>query len=131
MTGHPHQPSVLYHYTCVHSAEGLRKEGIIKPGAMLVDPSDDPRGDADPLVWLTDLPPPVAREWLGLTRMQLRCDRLAHVFAVEDLDGVMWYPKYARLWPGLRQLERQPGVKPAHWFVSEQPVPVAYEVTCV
>lgn len=138
MTGHPHSPTTLFHYTCRDAAPHVRRTMQLIPGADVPGVNERklknlvaPSRAASTLVWLTDLAPPVSRDWLGLTMHSINCDRCECVFAVEQLDGVLWYPRFARLVPALRQLETATGVMPAHWFVAEQPVPVAYEVTAV
>lgn len=124
MTGHPHSPARLYHYTCTHGAQGIRRDRIIKPASMLPGMSEE---TADTLVWLTDLCPPVASSWLGLTQHRLRCDRTSTVFVVEDLAHVVWYMRYRKRYPGLRVLEHEPGTQPMHWFVAPGPLPVVGE----
>lgn len=105
---------ILYHYTCDHGAAGIRATGEIRP-------LQHPLLHA-PLVWLTDLDPPIPAA-LGLTSLILHCDRTEHSFAVET-DSAVWWPRYARRVPrdAREALESAPGVMPAHWWVSEEPL---------
>lgn len=108
----------LYHYTCDHGADGIRREGVLRPHLHPWLP--------DPLVWLTDLDTPM-RDGLRLTSRILSCDRTAHRFATADCPSVVWWPRFARTLPSraVREaLESEPGALPAHWWVSREPVPV-------
>jgi hypothetical protein len=107
----------LYHYTCDHGADGIRRDGLIRPHPSLALDVE--------LVWLTDLDAPY-REALGLTSHLLSCDRTAHRFEVAT-EGALWWPRYARtLPPGTRcALESSYGAMPAHWWVATTSVPLA------
>lgn len=105
----------LFHYTCAHGETGILADGCeIKPGM-------------DGLVWLTDLRIP-NRAVLGLTRNYIRCDRTEFRFMVRDLADVLWWPDFRRAAPDdiwrdwSRYLESAPGVRPAHWYISQHPV---------
>jgi hypothetical protein len=106
----------LYHYTCSHAYPLIQKDGLLRPGP-------------DGLVWLTDIAPPAPRLALGLTSYMLKCDRLAHVFVVEEVDSVVWWMEFRKQCPAwLLEKETCPGVMPMHWFVSTEPVPVISEL---
>lgn len=115
---------ILYHYTCVHSANCIRAEGELHGNEHPWMP------DAGPIVWLTDMEVP-HREGLGLTSRLLRCDRTAHRFVV-DTDRAEHWPVAARR-PELAvarcSLEEAAGVMPMHWWVvlGGAPVPVLVE----
>lgn len=107
----------LYHYTCHHSVAGIRWAGQLIPNAHPWLP--------EPLVWLTDLDQPW-REALGLTSHTLGCDRTEHRFrAATTVTAIPW-TTYRRSVPirAAHALEREPGVMPAHWWVSLVPVPI-------
>ena len=112
-------PARLWHYTCSHSADGIRADRELRPHPQVWLP--------EPLVWLTDLDD-AWREALGLTSHTLRCDRTEHRFQVLDTAGVVWWPTYARtirLAGAVRQgYDQAPGAQPVHWWVSTEPVPV-------
>lgn len=140
MTGHPHHPASLYHYTCSHAVEFIRRDGLIRPAAQLgVDDekwaklSTYEQQAAEGIrqfVWLTDLAPPAPGAPLGLNRVRLQCDRTACCFeVVPDWQHVRWWMKVRREYPDLRAgLEWESGVLPMHWFVSEEPVPIYREL---
>lgn len=112
----------LYHYTCSDGLKCIRRDGFLKPHGQVV------LGGV-PLVWLTDLAV-VDRAALGLWSHSLSCDRTEHRVEVET-DAAMHWPRYARrfLWPLREQLEGSNGARPMHWYVSEQPVPLAAVLT--
>ena len=107
---------ILFHYTCDHGAEGIRRSGVLRPNPQALLPR--------PLVWLTDLAEP-HRDALGLTSLILSCDRTAHRFRV-DTTAAMWWPHYARTVPpwAREALDGEPGAMPAHWWVVDVPVPI-------
>ena len=109
----------LYHYTCGDSAPEIDATGQLRPNYSAVPP----------VVWLTDLEVPDAAA-LGLTSRTLGCDRTRHRVEVEPA-AALWWPTYARSLPReLRAyLEDVPGVLPAHWWVSEEPVPIVRNST--
>lgn len=118
--------TALYHYTCAHRAPLVRADGVVIPGHhQKRDPGYSSGIRAIPwaaFAWLTDLEVP-AREPLGLTMDLLRCDRTEFRFrAVEGAVLVPWV-SVRRMYPWSVYLE-QAGARPAHWYVSPDPVPV-------
>jgi hypothetical protein len=114
---------ILYHYTCGHSYQGIKRDGKLKG-----NPHPYIR-TLGPLIWLTDLDAP-DRAALGLTSLTLQCDRTQFRAVVEvdlllDEDVVHW-PQFARrLQRSTREMfESDPGVRPMHWYVALQPFPV-------
>ena len=103
----------LYHYTCSHGAEGIRRTGVVKPNP------------ATAMAWFTDLNPPV-RDALGLTSVTLTCDRMEHRFTVADESGIQPYWLVRRYLPREWRdgLERAPGALLMHWWVSLHDVAV-------
>jgi hypothetical protein len=138
VTGHPHQPALLFHYTCIHAAADIRRTGEVRPGAMLGIDRKKLRGmtveeqravlDIRSFAWFTDLAPPAPKGPLGLTMHSIQCDRTEFCFQVEpDWDQVRWWMHVRREHPDLLQLEAEPRSLPMHWFVSEKPVAVYRE----
>lgn len=133
------RPDRLFHFTCEHGAEKIRGDGFIRPGdcliekqtyAMLPEQVQPVARLAAPFCWFTDLEPPADVFMLGLTMLSLTCDRTACCFeVVPDWRVVSWWLRVRRKHRDLWQLEDAPGVLPAHWFVSEQPVKVLQEIT--
>lgn len=126
----------LWHYTCEHSHLLLGRTGVLLPGCMLTGATDVRADRVLPfqtsLVWLTDLALP-NRDALGLSMLYLTCDRTAHRYRVEDVTDVVAWVDVRRsmvlrgMTDAVESLEDVPGVQPRHWFVSTQPVPVAYD----
>lgn len=115
-------PIRLHHYTCSHSAAGIRRDGVLLPNRHPLL--------TEPLVWLTDLDT-AFREALGLTSYMLECDRTQTRFSVMT-DRAVWWPAYSRwrIAPEIRRfLESAPGAMPAHWWVSPHPLPIEKEDT--
>ena len=88
-------PPPLFHYCCSHSAEGIERDGALRPWGPLMD-------DVVPVVWLTDLDVPI-RAALGLTSLFSPCDRTEHRYevdmaAVRDGQIVPWW-RYRRFVP--------------------------------
>lgn len=108
----------LYHYTCGHSIESIRKQRWVLPNGHPLLPS------AGPLVHLTDLEEP-DRIGLGLTSYTLNCDRTEYRVTVSTFDAVRW-PEFARsLSRTIRdRFENYPGALPMHWWVASTPVAV-------
>jgi hypothetical protein len=113
-----------FHYTCEHRAPGIRDDGLVYPGHKQTHGAN-----ADILgipwaayAWFTDLAVP-AREPLGLTNEILVCDRTA--FRFRAIDGARLVPwiSIRRNHPWAGYLETG-GARPAHWYVSVDPVPV-------
>lgn len=122
------RPDRLFHWTCSHGAEGIERDGLVKPGG----------GDAERMVrlegiavaWFSDLDSPL-RAGLGLTSLYGGCDRTQHRFEVDpaELELVTWWPTFRRqVEPEHRSWahwkEATPGVMPVHWYVSRAEVPV-------
>lgn len=110
----------LFHYTCDHGYSRIMRDGVVKPGVMVLD-----HPLSQPLAWFTDLDGAVV-DALGLTSISLSCDRTAHRITVASGPPIIpWMTarcdsRYAALLP----LEETPGAMPRHWFVSESPVAV-------
>lgn len=110
---------ILYHFTCVDGAHGIRRD------RRILTHDQSPIG-LPPLVWLTDLDVP-DRAALGLTSRLLSCDRTEWRVTV-DVDAVPWHRFARRLPLGVRRpLEMAPGALPMHWWVVDVDVPVAVE----
>lgn len=113
-----------WHYTCAHSVEGIRDAGMVLPGHKL--PGASPRLIGIPwaaYAWFTDLEVPI-RDALGLTQDLLVCDRAEYRFrAIEGARLIAWVT-IRRNYPWSVFLEAAPGARPAHWYVSVDPVPV-------
>lgn len=104
----------LYHYTCGHVAKRVTRRGFLKP-------TPQPTIGGIPLLWLTDMDPPV-RDALGLTSISLQCDRMDYRYIVDTEDAVSW-PVAAERFVRIRaRLETQDGVRPERWFVATRPV---------
>jgi hypothetical protein len=108
--------SPLWHYTCDHSAALIRADGnTLRPVNTLI-----------PMIWLTDLDVP-DRLGLGLTMKTLKCDRLAHRFAVPQPLEVFRWIDVRRSWRGtpgwawVQAIESTEGALPRHWFVTNVP----------
>ena len=116
----------LWHYTCDHGRAGIGDRGYLVPGVMLTDRVANL--PCSRYVWLTDLAVPI-RDALGLTGLIVKCDRVAHRYRVWDETTVRRWVDVARDVPrAIREnLESAPGARPAHWYVSEEPVPAVYD----
>jgi hypothetical protein len=76
------------------------------------------------LCWVTDMAVP-EREALGLTQHTTPCDRMEFRYRVLSPSRAVWWPVWARanLEPAMRRrLESQGASRPAHWWVSEEPL---------
>jgi len=109
----------LYHFTCHDSAPLIERCGHLLPHPQV-------QLDGRKLIWLTDLEAPT-RATLGLTSRTLVCDRMEYRVTV-DTDAVRWV-QYARQLTGptrrrALELNEAPGVRPMHWLVATEPVPV-------
>ena len=112
----------LYHYTCAHSVNGIRRDGKLRPNRH-------PLLDME-LVWLTDMEVPDLYA-LGLTSHLIRCRRTEFRAVCGDVGALHW-PVLARelrrlhgdMRSGVAALESAVGVRPMHWWVSTGPVPV-------
>lgn len=109
---------ILYHFTCAHAAKRITASGELRPHPQI-------QLDGRRLLWLTDLDAPEG-EALGLTQVNLRCDRSEYRVTV-DCDAARWVD-YLRAMPtSLRRLARTGlhGIGlPMHWYVSEESTPV-------
>lgn len=114
----PRTPERLFHFTCHHSRELIDDCGVLRPNPH--------PWLALPVVWLTDLEDPPAEALFGHPTGLLACDRMDSRYEAEDLTTAVPWPVYARglLWVAREALEAVPGSMPAHWWVSEHPVPV-------
>lgn len=104
----------LYHFTCDHGAKFIRLDGVIKPNLHPY------LGES--FVWLTPLSKPKPRD-IGLHRVRLQCDRMAHRFEVETDEAVPWSDVRDEFgaWE-IQQLECSPGARPSLWYVSRVPI---------
>jgi hypothetical protein len=107
----------LYHYTCAHSYDGIRRELRLECHEHPLMP------DVGPVLWLTDLDSP-DRSALGLTSRIIRCDR-TEFRAIVEAEAEHW-PVFARRLPRAvrTELESATGARPMHWYVSLKPVDV-------
>lgn len=124
----------LYHYSCIHSRDGIVESGHLFPGAKLqsikartLAPNNRIGNMVAQMVWLTDLASitGINRNMVGLTMNKLDCDRTAYRFEViEDGTPIFQWAELRERWPVdiVLALETLPGAKPAHWFVSRGPV---------
>lgn len=115
----------LYHYTCAHSINGLRRTHSLMPNRNPV------LGGLE-LAWLTDLDQPDVNG-LGLTSHLISCRRTEYRVVVEaepDVQVIHW-PAFARellrherYRTGVLALHEPAGVLPMHWWVSSSALPV-------
>lgn len=110
----------LWHYTCSHTYAYLGDSGLLVPAQNLVTTLDD-YWPAQ-FVWLTDLRSPI-RDALGLTSTFQHCDRTAYRYRVADTSTVFRWADVRRTVPNAELLELADGARPAHWYVSVEPVP--------
>lgn len=126
------KPERLFHYTCSHGALDIRREGELECAATVISRQFPEKKVGEPqafVVWLTDMEPPAHREALGLTMHETACDRIRYCFeVVPDWGRMEWYMTFRKRHPELRNLEREGGSMPAHWYVGRGPVPVLREV---
>lgn len=122
--------TTLYHYTCDHGRTAIGDVGVLRPLSMVRHDLDWTDLMPAQFVWLTDLPVP-DREGLGLTSNTLQCDRTTnryrviqrtHAHAVPWADVRDTVPRYQ-----VAELERAPGAKPEHWWVSRSVLAAVYE----
>jgi hypothetical protein len=113
----------LWHFTCEHGAEGLRESRVLLPWSQLT--KHRPPVPIPPVAWMTSLDTP---QGAALSREYITCDRTRYRFWVLDATHVQPWWRWRRAHPEFaswaRDLEQAPGALPAHWFVSERPVPV-------
>jgi len=123
----------LWHYTCHHGHLALGQAGSLIPPLALgarYDALPPWARDLGYLVWATDLGNPWP-EPLGLTRHLGGCDRTEYRYRVTDPAALTPYlDTWRTLDPRLaRTLVMADGAMPRHWWVSRDPVPVAYDPT--
>lgn len=116
----PVTPSPLWHFTCSHGVEGITKLRLLHPNPHLLLPG------RPSLLWLTDLETP-DRDGLGLTSERLSRDRTEYRVRVDATYGARWWPEWARDERVPRQIrdDLETFGRPAHWWVSPIPLPVA------
>jgi hypothetical protein len=78
------------------------------------------------IAWFTDLPEPM-REALGLTSATLPCDRTEWRVTVSDPSMLIPWSRFARDRgvPRRQREDLERYGRPAHWWVSEEPVPIS------
>ena len=124
-------PGTLFHFTCQHGRDGIGEAGLCKPLALWNPAAASRLGDRwelGVLAWFTDLDTPVAAA-LGLTRVTISCDRTVFRYRVTDPGNVeRWVgSQWRRRSVWLRDLEREAGSMPMHWYVAAEPVPVVFD----
>lgn len=112
----------FYHYTCDHGHDGLTADPYVRPGATLTKRAVPWTAS---VAWFTDLEMPL-KAALGLTSIITKCDRTEFCYEVTDPSTLVRWPVFARTLPrGYREMiERADGARPAHWWISHEPVPV-------
>lgn len=102
----------MWHYTCDHSADGIRRDGTVKPHPQ-------PALAGVPLSWWTDLERGHRFE-VGLTSQILGCDRMRHRFEIKDPSALTPWSIAARLLKVPREVrdDLEDGRLPAHWWVA-------------
>jgi hypothetical protein len=116
----------LWHYTCEHSRDRILEGGLLLPAVVLAPAAVFWMSQ---LVWLTDRPSPLPADALGLDPAQQTltgCDRTAYRFHVLHPEVAIHWPLWRREKrpEGGTLLELAPGARPAHWWVSPDPVEV-------
>lgn len=115
----------LYHYTCAHSINGIRKVGSLMPNRH-------PLLGGMELVWLTDLDHPDVNG-LGLTSHHITCRRTEYRIVVDVEPGlhVFHWPAFARellrhdrYRAGVHELNAADGALPMHWWISSYALPI-------
>jgi len=120
-------PSVLYHFTCIDSVEGVRREGITRGFIPLLGASGTMQLRPG-WAWLTEDPDPARQTWIRTRAEGAACDRSEFRFAVDPAKCVRltrWldHPVRAQArtsW--LRDFELYPDVV-ARWWLARCPVP--------
>lgn len=115
---------MLYHYTCGHGADGIRRDGEIRP-------NQHPMVSKVPVVWLTTLELP-DRQALGLTSQTLTCDRTEWRVTVQSGDVEPWHV-FARRHRVRREVRdvMEDGRMPMLWWVAVDPLPVDARAVCL
>lgn len=118
---------VLRHFTCAHTHATLGDEGVLLPGATL-RPDRLASWAPSHYVWATNLRLPL-REALGLTSNYTHCDRTEYRYLIDPDDQHLFVPwvKIRRTVEHHQLLESAEGARPAHWWVSPEPVRVTLE----
>lgn len=107
---------ILWHWTCEHAAEGIRRQGVVVPHGGWS--------------WWTDITQADGRtrRALGLTSETLDCDRMAYRFRAADIDDIMPWRGFVTARDLTRSyvtaLESAPGAQPWHWWVATVDVPI-------
>lgn len=121
----------LYHFTCVHSRDGIVASGLVTPMSFRHPDKWERLPEwmrpVFAVSWFTDLDVPM-RDQLGLTMDTIKCDRTEVRFRVTDDLAVQRWTRYRRRVPrqAVAMLEGWRAM-PAHWYVSELPVPVVLD----
>lgn len=120
-----------WHYTCAHGRRAIGEAGTLVP-ARTLNPTLPEWLWQSSYVWMTNLPHARAVS-LGLTRHLIGCDRSAYRYRVTDDRDVRPWREVRRQYVDevdvlLREaLEREPGIRLSHWYVSREPVPVVLD----
>ena len=118
----------FYHYTCAHSAPLILRSGVVMPLGRLGKLAGQMPADRHwmlDIAWFTDLDEPL-REALGLTSATLQCDRTEWRVTVSDASTLVPWPRFARgRVPAGQRRDLERYGRPAHWWISEEPVPVS------
>lgn len=107
-------PTLLYHFTCNHGFEGIRKTNVLLPNAhplML---------NLGAILWLTDLSEPT-KEAVGLTNSWTTCDRLAYRYIVRCKAAAHWSKVRQRAPKDIVETLESYG-QPEHWWIVRRPV---------
>ena len=106
--------SELFHFCCKHSAKDIGRYGIIVP---IFNPGIGAR-----LSWFTD-DTTLSREALGLTMHTIKCDRMAFLYQILNVEScepfLTWARRTGNPWVG-RLIDDTK--RPEHWFIAEQAV---------
>jgi hypothetical protein len=117
----------LWHFTCEHAYARIGDTGLLRPAVQL-RPTRLGAWWPAWYVWLSDLGYP-DRVALGLAAVKAHsCDRTAYRYRVTDETLVKAWVAARKAHPTrLRLALEGPGSRPAHWFVSTDPVPVVLD----
>lgn len=117
-------PVTYWHWTCSHRAAKIAATGVLQP-------NPHPVLRDLPITWLTTSRL-ATRAALGLSSKTLSCDRMSHLFQVEEADEPLvlsWTelkaePAFEDYLPMARRLEAVRGTRPVVWAVTLEPVHV-------